>query len=252
MAVRKPLVMVGGLPTSTALADTDIAGTTAGALPYVISGVLGEGPITFDTSIHTLSVGDATLTTGLNLLGVSGTFALAASGSIFERISANANAPVFSFEKSRGTTVSSKAVVVTNDVMLNFRCLGYDGVSAYRLSAQMEAVVIETTPGPTAMAGRWLILASAAGAVTSTEIARLDVANGLSMYGANIVVDANRLVQLRVFTVATLPTAPGDGRTGYIADGALALGFGTAVGAGGGTNHMPVYYNSGTAAWMIG
>ena len=43
------------------------------------------------------------------------------------------------------------------------------------------------------------------GATTNTEVLRLEADTGLSMYGANPVIDQNRGLRLRSFTVATLP-----------------------------------------------
>jgi len=51
-------------------------------------------------------------------------------------------------------------------------------------------------------------------------------------------------------TVAGLPASPVDGQRGFVTD-ALAPAFGASV-AGGGAVHVPVYYNSATAAWTVG
>jgi hypothetical protein len=51
-------------------------------------------------------------------------------------------------------------------------------------------------------------------------------------------------------TVAALPTLPADGQRGFVSDATLAT-FGSTV-VGGGTNHVPVYYDAGAAAWKIG
>lgn len=55
-----------------------------------------------------------------------------------------------------------------------------------------------------------------------------------------------------VTTVAALP-AGGDGDASFVTDlNAPAAGnFGSPV-VGGGTNHVPVYYDGGAAAWRIG
>lgn len=170
---------------------------------------------------------------------------------IVRRVDNSANSPNLTTQKGRGT-LASPAVCALSDVLGTVTFAQYNGTSGFAGGARMRGLNLETTPSATALGGRLEIDACAIGSVTFTEIARFEVGTGLSMFGANSVIDANRLIRLRVFTVATLPTAPPDGSTAYISDSALALGFGTAVGAGGGTNHMPVYYNSGTAAWMIG
>ena len=54
-------------------------------------------------------------------------------------------------------------------------------------------------------------------------------------------------------TFAQLPPNPQDGDRNYIIDGSVvALGnFGTAA-AGGGTNRLPVFFDSGTTTWRVG
>ena len=52
-----------------------------------------------------------------------------------------------------------------------------------------------------------------------------------------------------VYTVATLP-AGSDGMRAFVSD-ATATTFASAV-VGGGTNHVPVYYDGGTSSWKIG
>ncbi len=52
---------------------------------------------------------------------------------------------------------------------------------------------------------------------------------------------------------AQLPTAPEDGTRGFITDSSVvAAGNFGAVAAGGGTDHVPTYYDAGTSAWLIG
>ena len=54
-------------------------------------------------------------------------------------------------------------------------------------------------------------------------------------------------------TFATLPASPADGQKGYITDGSVpASGNFGAIAAGGGTNHLPLYYDGGTSNWRIG
>ncbi len=69
--------------------------------------------------------------------------------------------------------------------------------------------------------------------------------------GGVTVIDTNRAVQLRVFTVATLPATPANGLTAFVSDSTLTMtaGIGLAV-VGGGANNVPVYSDAGT--WKIG
>lgn len=54
-------------------------------------------------------------------------------------------------------------------------------------------------------------------------------------------------------TYANLPASPADGQRAFITDcNVAALGNFGAAAAGGGANHVPVYYESGTPAWRIG
>lgn len=151
-------------------------------------------------------------------------------------------------QRARGT-IAAPTVVLQNDELLRNQALGYSG-SAFQPAVVDTFIVIEPTPSNTAMGGRRAFMTSPLGTTTPTEVMRLESGTGLSMFGANVVVDANRLVQLRVFTVSTLPSAPGDGRTAYVSDATLATFGSTAIGSG--TNHVPVYYNSATANWTIG
>lgn len=54
-------------------------------------------------------------------------------------------------------------------------------------------------------------------------------------------------------TFAGLPPTPADGEPGFITDSSLpALGNFGAAAAGGGTDHVPVFWDGGTSAWLIG
>lgn len=76
---------------------------------------------------------------------------------------------------------------------------------------------------------------------------RLDNESGLSMFGANPVIDANRVFRNRIFTVATLPTGA-SGMSSFVSD-ALGPTFGAAV-VGGGAVPIPVYHDG--TSWKVG
>jgi len=86
-----------------------------------------------------------------------------------------------------------------------------------------------------------------------------DVSGVLGNFSGNIqqggvtVVDTNKLVITPAKTVGTLPATPADGARSFVTDSnqTLTAGIGTPV-ATGGTNHVPVYYDGGAAAWLIG
>lgn len=103
---------------------------------------------------------------------------------------------------------------------------------------------------PTAQGSRIILEATPAGSTTAsrTEVARFEAENGISMFGTNIVLDSNRLLRKRVYTVATLPPAGTKGRVALVSDAMVAT-FGVAP-TGGGTVNVPVY-DDGTI-WRMG
>jgi hypothetical protein len=70
--------------------------------------------------------------------------------------------------------------------------------------------------------------------------------------GTKKVLNGDGTLQKQVFTVATLPTGA-DGKCAFVSDSTLAASgnFGAAV-TGGGSNHVPVYYDAGASTWRIG
>lgn len=71
----------------------------------------------------------------------------------------------------------------------------------------------------------------------------------VTLGGATRTVAFTNAFKSKVYTVATLPTGS-DGMRAFVSD-ATATTFATAV-TGGGTNHVPVYYDGGTSTWKIG
>lgn len=161
-----------------------------------------------------------------------------------QRHSTDASESAINLGKARNTVASPNAIVA-GDVLGSYRGQGYDGVSAYRSGAEMRVVSKETTPSATAMGAYIDFRTAAIGSITLTERVRLDD-NGVSMGGANIVIDQNRLFRLRGYTVATLPAAGVAGRRAYVTN-ALAPAYNAAV-VGGGAVVVPVFDNG--AAWV--
>jgi hypothetical protein len=109
------------------------------------------------------------------------------------------------FNRHNGT----KAVptdLVTNDNIGQLLWAGYGG-GALRTAARIYAVITETTPSGTAMGTRFVFQAAPTGSVTLNDLMFVDHAGGLSMFGANPVIDQNRHLRLRSYTIATLPAA---------------------------------------------
>lgn len=171
--------------------------------------------------------------------------------SLTQRQSDDSNDGVFILRKSRGSFLSLTNVQL-NDFLGQFSFQGYRGGSGsgYTVGSRLRSQCIETgTISSTAFGTRLTVEACPIGSGTLSEIARLEALTGLSMFGANPVIDANRVFRRRVFTVGTLPTGA-DGMAAFVSD-ANATTFASDV-ASGGSNHVPVYYSSGTSTWKIG
>lgn len=87
-------------------------------------------------------------------------------------------------------------------------------------------------------------------ATTSVSATTFVNAGTLFSIGGNTVIDANRLILLRNYTVATLPASPPDGALAFITDATLTAitGLGLAP-TGGGSNKAIVYGDGG--GWIM-
>jgi hypothetical protein len=197
------------------------------------------------------------LTGALTLQAASGTAAsyfTIAEGSIINGYTATlyrtgAQSPNNQLSHARGT-VAAPLVVATNDRLGRFSYNGY-GASAFQIAAQFDVITSDPLPSNTSMAGRFVFSTSPVGSVTPAENMRVDQATGLSMYGANPVIDQNRVFRLRNFTVGTLPAASSAaGQMTFVTDATLTAitGLGLAP-TGGGSNKVPVY--SDGSGWII-
>lgn len=161
----------------------------------------------------------------------------------------NANtAAAFQSLRSRGT-IAVPLVPQTNDVLGTQLFQPWTGAN-FNNAACIRTLITETSAvDPTHLGSqyRWDVCPNGSG--TLAETMRLDQTNGLQIGGANIVIDINRLHRLRIFTVATLPTAV-EGALAGISDATLTMitGLGLAP-VGGGANHVPVYADN--AGWKI-
>lgn len=134
------------------------------------------------------------------------TFTVQAEGGalyIASRYSTNANGPQFSARKARGT-IAAPAAVANGDFVFQQLGSGY-GTTGFQLCTNVFGVVIEPTPSDTAMGGSYRIAVSPLGSITPSEVARFEPATGLSMFGANPVIDPNRTLIPGTSTVAGLP-----------------------------------------------
>lgn len=217
--------------TELRVAGSDLSNTFT--LPQIISISTGQVLQTVTTAgTGIMCVADGT--TGTNTL---------------ERNQGNSGGAVLNFDKSRGSN-AVKSAVNFNDAVGQTSYRGYDGAD-YRTAAQIIARVIEATPSSTAMAGRLEFYTSPIGSVTPGLVVAIESV-GVKVGGtaaANLVIDANRLLNARVYTFGTLPAAGVAGRRAQISDGAAAPVFGAAA-AGGGALQTPVYDTG--AAWNNG
>jgi hypothetical protein len=113
-------------------------------------------------------------------------------------------APVISTQHARGT-IASPAAVAQNDALGDFSAYGYDG-AAFRQGVRIRAQVVEATPGSTAFGSRLIVSIVPVGGASVVEAFRFDHEAGLQLFGANAVIDNNRLHVNRTATVATLHT----------------------------------------------
>lgn len=236
------------------LADTDIVGTTTGAIPFVASGKLTEDASHFlwDVVNSRLVIGNPVAVAN-SICGVGGTVGNSQidilNTGVFTGTRASAVAVqsvIFRFIRAHGT-IGTQTVLVNGDTVGSFQFQGFDGAAA-KNAAQFSAFVIEPTPSSTAMGGSLRFLTTPLGSITVTEVARFENATGLSMFGANSVIDANRVFRLRPFTVATLPAGV-DGMLAFVTDALLPAAL-TLVG-GGGARHTPVFYDGALAQWTV-
>lgn len=170
----------------------------------------------------------------------------AAVSHILERNSSNTNAPEYSLWKARGT-IAARSSVQNGDIIGRITFAGYGG-GGFRGAGIIAVTAIAATPSATDMESRFSIDLPASGSVTPTAFLYGSHSAGLQMYGSNTVVDSNRHIRLRTYTVAGLPAAGTAGRTAFVTD-ANATTFASVV-AGGGANGVPVY-DDGTN-WRIG
>lgn len=154
----------------------------------------------------------------------------------------------FTLRKARGTQ-ASPVLPVTGDQIGRVAGQVLTNVSGtYTNSIQMRYILTETaTVDSTHIGSQYQFFACPIGSGTLAEVARLDNESGLSMFGANPVIDANRVFRNRIFTVATLPTGA-SGMSSFVSD-ALGPAFGSAV-VGGGAVPVPVYHDG--TSWKVG
>jgi len=123
------------------------------------------------------------------------------TGFTAETYQTGTNVAVNSLRKARGT-IAAPAVPVTNDPLGTIRFAGWVSSGTFGNGAEINAMVSEPTWGASALGSYLRFRLSPVGSSTLTEVARFDNENGLSMFGANPVIDQNRGHRLRSTTIA--------------------------------------------------
>ena len=150
-------------------------------------------------------------------------------GALLYRNSADASGPNVSLRKGRGT-IAAPALPASGDTLGTIQWQA-DGAGTPTATAALSVSVTEPTPSAAKMAMRAILAMPPLGSATATEVLRVEADFGLSMFGANPVIDQNRHHVLRTYMIATLPPAAGAAHLIYVADGAankhLAVSDGT-------------------------
>ncbi|WP_439816235.1 DUF2793 domain-containing protein [Zavarzinia sp. CC-PAN008] len=130
----------------------------------------------------------------------------------------NSGAGAFNGRRLRGS-LSSPAAVQQNDLVFAHNFSAWGG-SLFRVTAQIQATVTETTPSDSAMGGMLTLATTPAGGVSPSERLRIGM-DGAVAHRANAttVIDASSHLGLRSYTVGTLPAAGTAARLIYVSDG---------------------------------
>lgn len=131
-----------------------------------------------------------------------------------------ATAPAYTLRRGHGT-IASPAVAVSGDVVGNIAFQPYSGASGsgFTNGARIQGVLTETATVDSTHVGMQLrVFACPIGSGTLTEVARFDNESGLSMFGANAVIDKNRAHRLRSTTIAGAVTPSAAGNLFYHSD----------------------------------
>lgn len=147
---------------------------------------------------------------------------------------------------SRSGVPGAYDALTTNDQLGTVTFAGDTG-SEILTGVSLRAHTLENWSG-SARGSIFMIYIVPAGGTGQNEILRLTHGSGLSMFGANPVIDQDRLHRLRSYTVGTLPTPGTAGRMAWASDCRVFNGTGTQEGAGSGTGGL---VTDNGANWVI-
>jgi hypothetical protein len=145
--------------------------------------------------------------------GGAGTVSVAADTACSNLITlhvASTSAPTFAGQKGRGSN-AVPAVPAQNDNLANFVGRAWTTGVTYTNAGLFKFQVIAASPSGTDLEARAVLQLDPAGSVTLTEITRYEHATGFSMFGANPVIDQNRVFRPRSYTVGTVPSVTSTG-----------------------------------------
>src|SRR4029077_9720136 len=95
-----------------------------------------------------------------------------------------------------------RSVPTLNDSLGQIQFSGFNG-TGLTPSSRIRGILIETgSAGSSSMGGQLRFDTCPIGSATLNEVMRIDIANGLSLFGANSVIDQNRAHRLRSTTIA--------------------------------------------------
>ena len=169
-----------------------------------------------------------------------------------DRYSADNLGPILNLVKGRGT-IAAGAVPVLNDQLGVMKFSGWTGAPFVNTTgAQLIGTLVETgAVGSGAMGTQVRGQAAPIGSATLGNCFAFDTTGlyGFGVVAASIFLDANNLLRVKKFTVATLPTAV-EGALASVTDATLTMitGLGVAP-TGGGANHVPVFADN--VGWKL-
>jgi hypothetical protein len=128
--------------------------------------------------------------------------------SIYSGRSSTSSHAVFSGYSSYGTVGVPTSIGNSNALILTFSANAWD-VNTTNYANVGSIDLLSTSPHTTTNLGTyWRFTCTAPGSLAPIDVARITDA-GLQMYGANTVIDANRLLHNRTYTVAAAPSPTG-------------------------------------------
>jgi hypothetical protein len=244
MTTRKPIVQIGGalaeLPAADTIPDTSIGGSTVGAIPFVGSaGRFAEdgSNLFWDVTNKRLGIGTNTPAQTLDILTVDTemAFNITTAALFVTRLQSSAGAPTVGYLKGRGTFAATTSAL-QNDILGSFAYAGYVNSTTAHTGATFTCTLIEPTPTTTAFGTSLKFSLCPLGSGTTKEVLRAEFDTGLSMYGANPVIDQNRAIRLRSTTVSGAITPSVAGNLFYHSDAQAGKGE-VAVDTGSGYRH---------------